>query len=165
MTTEELSRAVAEIVGDEGFERGACPQGHGAEMMLSGDKVGDVCPSCLYGAAHDAAKQYHGMAYWEKRGAAEERLRSEDHPEWRIGRGEPKPYAESLDLLVPVVEAWCQTRNLSWLIHGNHWTPGRVYADVSEHPTQEYEWNGEQGPTPAAALAEAFLEAVKEYVP
>ena len=47
MTPDELSAKVAEIVGDEGFWPGSCPQGHLAADHCSKTDVGSTCPTCL----------------------------------------------------------------------------------------------------------------------
>ncbi len=163
MTTDELSRAIAEIVGDDGFEIGSCPQGHDARMLLSADKVGGVCSSCLYGAAHDAAKHYHGSLYWEKRGVADERLRTEDHPEWRIQRGKPKPYAEEPSLIIPVAERTARQMHLQVDVSFG-WLTGRYswHVRTARQPvTDDSRWLHADRETFAEAIAQAVVMEVE----
>lgn len=77
--------------------------------------------------------------------------------EWRIGL-EPKPYAESLGLLVPVVEAWCRMRDSGWLV-GNAPDDGNFMAQVTPGCGGCVTENAE---TPATALAKALLAAMEK---
>jgi hypothetical protein len=77
MGSEELSRTVAEIIGDNGFHPGTCVAGHYQYARMN--KIGDVCRDCrLVGDGHGE--------------------KAADHPEWRIQRGEPRHYADDVAL-------------------------------------------------------------------
>lgn len=170
MSTDELSRAVAEIVGGDGFEVGACPQGHPHGHF---DQIGNVCFVCASEAARAAAgtepnlsarRHYH--AWLEKMVQLRKAIIADPaaHPEWHIGRGEPKPYAKSLDLLVPVVDAWCErTRNVFRLLYidGGDWQSGIGGPFDGESPIRP--WIGYGSKTAAEALALSFLAAVSRW--
>lgn len=150
MTTEELSRAVAEIVRDEGFlPAETCPQGHDVRGFHG--KVGDLCGFCLtaghlWGNASDDILSPERIA---------------THPEWRIGRGEPKPYAESLDLLVPVVEAWCERHASEW---GVGYANGTQGAEIMNFESDGEGRGIEHYDSPfAESLARAFLASVERW--
>lgn len=74
------------------------------------------------------------------------------------------PYAESLDLLVPVVEAWCRRHAIEGDI------PNFGITFVQQPTDEEAWWNAEiwelddvWGFTPAEALAHALVAAVDRW--
>ena len=168
MTTDDLSRKVAEHVGDEGFwpaER--CPQGHdNIQDPESGARqhnvIGMACCDCIrdYLLAHEPGLA--GGLFWNRFGAMAQRLRDhpEEHRRWRIGRGEPKPYGESLDLLVPVVRRECVERQWVWQVR--QVADGRFLAVLCRRFAAPKVWNSSSAVLgePAEALATVFLDAI-----
>ena len=195
----DLSRKVAEIVGDDGFEIGSCPQGHDAMQYRpyyphrpyyprkTPTLVnGSVCPVCLERAVDSRLRsQPHLIKGNDYRDEAREsawlvaawsledmwRARSVAiptwHPEWRIGRGEPKPYAESLDLLVPVVEAWCKRHRpgrAMWELQALSGTEALNFGAYKGSVLTNGTIAGESyGDTAAESLTSAFLAAVSRW--
>lgn len=134
MTAEELSRAVAEIVGDDGFEAAEwCPGNHhniDEDLEHPIGPVGRICINCVGGAVSaamdsegdpvpDGGTQAYAerlRRFWDRHLDFTKRAEEhpEEHPEWRIGRGKPKPYAEDPSLMIPVVQAWCVRHHAGW---------------------------------------------------
>lgn len=138
LTVADLSRRIAGLVGDEGFEGAiACPAGHlnyrykHSPSRVEAPEAGELCQHCGE----------------------------------RIGRGEPKPYAESLDLLVHVVREWCWRRIddegviiLRWADDPEDPT-WMAYVGKHPHPTTQ----GQTAYDATEALARAFLAAVDRW--
>lgn len=161
--TRALSRAVAEVLDtDEAWMPAeTCPQGH---RNVDGDTGGPLngigvrCVRCEDIAITNAAGEHSNMAEWWSQA---KRIQSESHPEWSIPRGEPKPYAESIDLAIKAADA----------LRGAHWTLARY--DLARTPGGDdralaiivgpagafsvERW----APTPAIAMC----EAVRDYGP
>lgn len=140
-TTGELSRRIAEYVGDAGFMAArTCLQGH--SIPPTGWQSGDLCPTCVANAADEA---------W-----------ADEHIGWAIPY-EPRPYAESLNLLVPVVEEWCDGRRLDFHLSRQQrvlkneiwWSAIRRHQPHAKPLAESY------GETGAESLARAFLAALE----
>jgi len=109
-----LSRRLAEIVGDMGFEVGTCPQKHTAKHF---DTIGTICFICATEAARsEAGTEPNLSAHKHYRAWLDDMVRRRKailadpgaHPEWRIERGPAWPYAERCDLLEPIERAFAR---------------------------------------------------------
>lgn len=104
----EQARRLAEILGDDAFFPAECRQAqwHKHKDPFTGQyetKVGGLCPTCLLLWLQDVPNHAGGykMLLEREREAKEHADDSAWHPEWRIGKGEPKPLDESYDTLEP----------------------------------------------------------------
>lgn len=164
----DLSLQVAELLpNNEGFlPAETCPQGH---YLCNVDgyepQIGDVCPTCAAKYAYADCEKHGQPAYdhgtgndtwWYKRGVEE--AQANPKPEWRIGRGEPKPYAASLDEITAVERRFAE-RHPGALLEVRTTSDGKVKAV----------WRGSNGlytmtmiaEIEAAARCKALLEAVE----
>lgn len=88
----EQARHLAEILGDDAFfPANECPQGH----KVIAQQAGDLCIDCFSINVTPFEAMRHGAEdpRWVQA--------AEDHPEWRIVPGEPKPLDTSYDTLEP----------------------------------------------------------------
>lgn len=78
--------------------------------------------------------------------------------------GGPLPFSGSLDLLVPVVEAWCKehpaAHGIGWRVSHEPYTWGNFCARIDLWPCEDVE-PLEEGETAAEALAKAFAKALE----
>lgn len=133
-----------------------CPQGHRVDWE-DGYQQGDLCRTCL--------QQYPQLGYrealrWMVTAIASHQADPTWHPEWRIGR-QPQPFTRSLDVLLPVLEAWrLQHPERIWTLYsGFNGTPagGVCWIGDEECPGVD------RDPVVALALAlEAALAAPSE---
>ena len=139
---EELSRRVAEIVGDEGFKPEAyrCPN----ERRGQGGHI--------FALAFDADNRFCGC----KCGVGIAEL-------IRV----PNLYAESLDLIVPIVEAWCDAKDRFMDFHLSRQQrvlKAEVWrAAFGLHRPETGLLSEAYGETGAEAIARAFLAAVERW--
>lgn len=131
MPTEELDRLIAEHVGDDGFEPAEeCDNGHANRDHLG---IGTRCPMCRFEWSNRYA-----------RGA-------------RIGRGKPKSFSDSLDLIWPVAVKWASKKSVVDLCIGG-------FSVIAEFDSDERsEWSSfcelhDDGT--AARAAEALARAL-----
>lgn len=167
--TQALSRRVAEALDtDEAWlpaER--CPQGHPnppydlRPLLPAGSRypIGSICRDC---APSDPADFVEGLVdvdgLSEGDALAVLHALQAAHSEWRIPRGEPKPYAESLDLLVPEVDGWCEWRRGYWRLSG-----GAAEIGLLTEEGERGLFTGVAGCKTCEALARAFLAAAERW--
>lgn len=136
--TRELSRRVAEAVGtDEAWDWARrCPKGHTVAAAVGKKPLPDRdgaawCNGC---SQDDIAVSYPQNV-------------------WAYVRLNPRPYAESLDLTIPVVEEKCAAINVTWSIRRQ--SIGHVDAVVGGYIGE--------GDTAAEAVARALVAAVEGW--
>lgn len=177
-TADKISLAIANHVGDAGFYAGTCAHDHENNTApLIWDvipaPVGSLCSECVSEEAWRRAEENLGITDWDGKTPseicawAEERDRiakeleahPEDHPDWIIRRGGPRPYASNLDLLVPVVTDWCREPGRVFSVG---WHQGRFIATVvggSRSPCEIA--SGTTASECALALAKAFAAIIR----
>lgn len=99
---------LAELLGDDAFFPAECSQArwHKHKDPLTAEyktKVGGLCPACLSLWIESVPKHAGGYETLlaREREAKEHADDPNWHPEWRVGRGEPKPLDTSFDTLEP----------------------------------------------------------------
>ena len=161
MTNDEINLIVAESVGDNGFEPSRkCPQGHyqADEEDMYGDTrtpIGGLCPECI-GYGYTDTVWANDLCYEELRG--ENKIKDKSwHPEWRIGRGEPKNFCNSLDKTINVIDRGLYQHIEIEARCGYESWGARIYDCSTNMNGDRSEWFYADTPAKALACAVAWL--------
>lgn len=152
----EQARRLAEMLGDDAFlPAAACPHGH---KTRPGVVIGDVCWDCAYADA-EARAPFPGATYNLAKDTFDAaQANASSHPEWRIGRGEPKPLDMSFDTLEPFLVKVLDHSGMMFSMF--HVSIDRWRATFQRHGVGTIDGFG---PKPAAATVAAMLEVADRW--